>query len=256
MTDMKPMVLKVGGSELDHDEYVQGFAAAVRDLNRPVVVVHGGGKEISTFQSRLGIKTQYVDGVRVTDADTLQLAEMVLCGLINKRLVRHFIEAGVDAMGLSGVDRGLIRAEKQVSGEIDMGLVGRIVSVRGEVLLDLLAQGVTPIVAPISLGEGTNYNVNADHAAGAIASAIGAERIVFMTNVPGVLMGKQVARVLIPAEVERLIEAGTINKGMVPKVRTAVEMLGFGISEAVITNFDGLAAGTGTRIRPEQQSVK
>src|SRR5688500_18084100 len=111
MTDMKPMVLKVGGSELDSEGFIQAFAAAVRDLNRPVVIVHGGGKEISALQGQLGIQTEYVDGVRVTDAATLQIAEMVLCGIVNKRLVRTFIEAGVDAMGLSGVDRGLIRAE-------------------------------------------------------------------------------------------------------------------------------------------------
>lgn len=255
MLDTKPIVVKVGGSELDDENFLKGFASAVAALNRPVVVVHGGGKEISTFQELMSIKPQYVDGVRITDAPSLAIVEMVLCGTVNKRLVRYFLNAGVDAFGLSGVDRGLVRAEKMQHPDVDMGFTGAVVAVRGDVLLDLLAQGITPVLAPVSAGTDSNFNVNADHVAGAVAGAIGAERLIFMTAIGGVMIGEEVISVLTPEETERLIADGTISGGMIPKVRTAIEALEKGAQEAVITNLQGLATGGGTAFRRERVSV-
>lgn len=249
--EAKPIVLKVSGHELDDALFLDGLASVIATLDVPVVVVHGGGKEISTLQQQMGIEPRYVDGLRITDAPSLKLVEMVLCGSINKRLVRTFLAAGVDAFGLSGVDRGIVRAEQmQVPGH-DMGFTGSVASVRPEPLLELLAAGVTPVVAPICLGPDSAYNVNADHVAGAIAAAIGAARIVFLTNVEGVLIDGQVAPVLTPEAVQELIANGTIYGGMIPKVNTALEALERGIGQAVITNLSGLRMGGGTVFQGE-----
>ena len=243
---VKPIVIKVSGHELDDAVFLLGLAQVIAALDTPVVVVHGGGKEISTLQQQMGIEPRYVDGLRITDEPSLKLVEMVLCGSINKRLVRLFLAAGVDALGLSGVDRGIVRAVKMQGMGQDMGFSGSVTTVRPEPLLELLAAGVTPVVAPICLGPDSAYNVNADHVAGAIAAAIGAARIVFLTNVEGVLVNGQVAPVLTPADVQSLIADGSIYGGMIPKVTTALGALDGGIGQAVITNLAGLRAGGGT----------
>lgn len=239
-------VIKISGHELDDAAQLAEFARIVRSLKHPVVIVHGGGKEISALQTQMGIEPRYVDGVRVTDAASLALVEMVLCGVVNKRLVRVLIEAGVDALGISGVDRGLARARKMPHPTEDMGYTGEIVQVRPAVLRALIAQGITPVVAPICLGEGHNYNVNADHVAGALAGALDAERLIFLSNVEGVLVDGTVAARLSAADVERLIEAGTIFGGMIPKVQMAVQALNTGVQSAVITNLAGLRSHGGT----------
>jgi len=225
-------------------------------LNAPVIIVHGGGAEITGLQKQFGIEPRYADGLRITDADSLRVVEMILCGTVNKRLVRVLTNAGLDALGLSGVDRGLVRAEKMPHPSQDMGFTGQIVRVRGEVITDLLAQGVTPVVAPVcggeannfNVGEANNFNVNADHVAGAIAKAVGAARVVFLTNVEGVLVGSPAAVVptLTPAQTQALIDDGTIFGGMIPKVQTALGALAGGVQQAVITNLKGLQAGGGT----------
>jgi acetylglutamate kinase len=240
---LKPIVIKVSGSELDDHAYLAEFAAVVHDLQQPVVIVHGGGREISDMQQRLGIETRYVDGVRVTDEASLAIVEMVLCGTVNTRLVRHFLAAGIDAIGISGVDRGLVRA-KQMSP--DMGLTGTITAVRGEVVMELLRQGITPIIAPVSLGENTSYNVNADHVAGALAVAVQAQRLVFLSNVSGVLLKRKVVPSLTIARAETLIAGGRIFGGMIPKVRTALHAIDDGVYTAVITDLAGLKTGGGT----------
>ena len=133
----------------------------------------------------------------------------------------------------------------QVAGQ-DMGFTGEVVSVRGEVVLDLLTQGITPVISPVSLGEETNFNVNADHVAGALAAAINASRVVFLTNVEGVLVDNQVVNTLSPDQTQRLIDEGTIFGGMIPKVKTALHALETGVHSTVITNLKGLAIGGGT----------
>jgi acetylglutamate kinase len=240
------LVIKISGSELDDAAFVGRFAAAVRALTEPVVIVHGGGREISAMQRRMGIEPRYFDGVRITDAESLALVEMVLCGTINKRLTRSLIEAGVDALGVSGVDRGIVRAQKMDSPApaIDMGFTGRIAAVRAEPLREWLASGVTPVIAPICLGAGTNYNVNADHVAGAVAAALGAERLIFLSDVPGVLnKAGEVMPTLSSDQAEALITDGTISGGMIPKVRTALSALEAGAASAVIGGIDALDGG-------------
>ncbi len=243
-----PIVIKIGGNDLENPEFVAGLARAIAHLSAPVVIVHGGGREISALQNQLGITPQYVDGMRVTDEASLAVAEMVLSGRVNKRLVAALLNAGVDAIGVSGVDRGLIRVEKMQHPAGDLGRVGRVVSVRGAVLCDLLASGVTPVVSPISLGPDGPYNVNADLAAGAIALAIGAGAVTFLTNVPGVLVGDHVAPTLTAVEAEQLIQAGVIHGGMVPKAHAALEVIAGGVPRAIITDLTGLTSGFGTAL--------
>jgi acetylglutamate kinase len=245
------MVIKIGGHDIDDPAFLERLALYVNSISRPVVIVHGGGKEVSDLQSRMGITPQYVAGVRVTDRESLDLVEMVLCGSVNKRLVRLLVEQGVDAQGMSGVDRGLIRAEKMPNDSVDMGFTGQVHSVRGEVLREMLAQGVTPVIAPICMGDDSNYNVNADHVAGAVAAAVTAERLVFLSNVEGVLLEGSVLLVLTPARAKRMIADGYISDGMIPKVNMAVDVLRQGVSRAVITDLAGLSTHGGTVFLPQ-----
>jgi acetylglutamate kinase len=245
---MATLVLKIGGNELDDPAFVAELARVVARLRPAPVLVHGGGKEIGAIQRALGGEPRFVAGLRVTDEYALQAAEMVLCGSVGTRLVAALIAAGADAQGLSGVDRGLIRVEKQDHPEGDLGRVGRPVAVRAEVLRALLEQQVVPVVAPISLGPDGAYNVNADEAAGAVAAALGDAEVVFVTNVPGVLTGGSVAPRLTRAEIAALIADGTIGGGMIPKVRAALTALEAGVHAARITNLDGLSRGLGTVI--------
>lgn len=246
---LQPVVIKIGGNEIDDPTFLGELAPAVRSVAAPVIVVHGGGREISALQQLMGIEPRYLDGVRVTDAPSLAVVEMVLCGVVNKRLVRHLLAGGVEALGVSGVDRGLVRAEKMSHSTEDMGFTGQVASVRGALLRGWLEQGVTPVLAPVCLGENSSLNVNADHVAGAVAGAVGASRIVFLTNVEGVLVNGQRAATLTPEQAEALIVERTIFGGMIPKVRTALHALDEGVPEAVITNLAGLKAGTGTVFR-------
>lgn len=243
-----PIVIKIGGHEIADHDFLTELAETVRDLDVPAVIVHGGGAEISELQQIMGIVPQYLDGVRVTDEASLKVVEMVLCGVVNKRLVRYLVNAGVDAAGMSGVDRGLVRAVKMAHDSQDMGLTGQVSSVRGEVLREMLAQGITPVIAPVSLGADApvNYNVNADHVAGAVAAAINADRVVFITNVEGVLVDGASQPYLDVAATHALIEDGTITGGMIPKVQTALGALDGGVPQAVITNLHGLKTGGGT----------
>jgi acetylglutamate kinase len=241
-----PIVIKISGHELDDAAYLTTFAAAVAALGAPAIIVHGGGKEISALQTQMGITPQYIDGIRVTDAESLRLVEMVLCGTVNKRLVRTLIHAGVDALGMCGADRGLVRAQPMMIGGADLGCTGVVEQVRADVLLDLLDQNVTPVLAPICLGREHNFNVNADHVAGAVAAALDAQRLVFLSNVPGVLHDGNVQPRLSAEAAEEMIASGVIFGGMIPKVRTALEALRGGVREAVITDLDGLRAQTGT----------
>jgi acetylglutamate kinase len=241
-----PIVVKISGHELDDPAFLKRFVETIRELTQPVIIVHGGGREITEMQEKMGITPQYVDGLRITDAATLALVEMVLCGAVNTRLVRMLVNGGLEALGMSGVDRGVVRAVKVQHPDRDMGFSGAVASVRGDVLVQLLAHGVIPVIAPICLGDDSAYNVNADHVAGAVAAAIAAEKLVFLTNVRGVLVDGRVALGLTPERAEALIADGTIFGGMIPKVRTALGALQSGVARAVITDLDGLRMGEGT----------
>jgi len=240
-------VVKVGGNELDDPAFVGGLVRAVKKLPEPPLLVHGGGKEIRSLQERLGLEPQYVDGLRVTDLESLAVVQMVLAGRINKRLVAALIAEGVDAFGMSGVDRGAVKAEKLEHPAGDLGWVGRVVAVRTEVFRRLLDDGITPVLSPICWGaDGGIFNVNADHVALAVASELAAEALVFVSNVPGVLADDQLIEHITPTQAETLIADGVIVGGMVPKIRSALEAVAAGVAAVCITNLQGLVDGTGT----------
>jgi acetylglutamate kinase len=266
---MDRIVLKIGGSELDREGFVDGLIETLRGLwdRYAVVLVHGGGKAIARLQERLCLEPRFVEGLRVTDDESLDVAEMVLSGLVNKRLVGRLVAAGIPALGLSGVDNGLFRVVKmkQIGSEAhDLGWVGDIRETHAAPVEALLALGITPVVSPISLGlDGHTYNVNADHAAEALACALGAAELAFVSNVPGVL-GETAASppwgvrgglrgglpecipILTPREVDGLIDSGVIDGGMVPKVRSALAALERGVSRVRITDLEGLSVDGGT----------
>jgi acetylglutamate kinase len=248
---LPPILLKVGGNEIDDDAFLAGFVAEVAELSchMPVIIVHGGGKEIGELHHRLHVPFEFVDGLRVTTADSLRLVEMVLSGLVNTRLTRWLVNGGVPALGVSGVDLGIVRVEPLRPDGQDIGFVGRIVDVHADPLQRWLAEGITPVISPISLGlDGQSYNVNADQVAAAVAAVVGADRLVFVSNVPGVLLDGAVAPRLTIDQVEAYIASGQIFGGMIPKVRAAIEAVQAGAPAAVITNLAGLAAGDGTVI--------
>jgi acetylglutamate kinase len=241
-----PIVIKISGHELDSPEYLAEFAEIIREMNTPMVIVHGGGKEITQLQQQLAIEPKFVDGVRITDAASLALVEMVLCGTVNKRLVRTLVNAGVNALGISGVDGGMISAAKLYHETVDMGFTGQVTALRVDVLLNLLDMSMIPVIAPICLGAENNFNVNADHVAGAIAAALNADRIIFLSNVEGVLKDGALIDTLTTQETDALIADGTIFGGMIPKVQTALHALDDDVEQAVITNLSGLRNGGGT----------
>lgn len=248
------VLLKVGGNEIDDSAFLAEFVSVVAELRRqgPLVIVHGGGKEIGSLHERMGVDFEIVEGLRVTTYDSLRLVKMVLGGLVNNRLTRWLVNAGVDALGVSGVDAGLVRVEPLRPGGQDLGFVGRVVDVRVDVLQRWLGAGFLPVISPVSLGiDGHSYNVNADQVASAIAAAAGARRLVFVSNVPGVRIDGEVAPRLTVDEIAQHIASGQIAGGMIPKVRAAVDAVHQGVAEAVITDLAGLRAGTGTAIVAE-----
>ncbi|MEM7029396.1 MAG: acetylglutamate kinase [Chloroflexota bacterium] len=243
------LVLKVGGNEIDDPDFVEQFGKVLDTLSESTMVVHGGGKEIKQLQEKLGLEAQYIDGLRVTDEESLVLVQMVLAGRVNKRLVAALSSAGLDVFGMSGIDRASIQAEKLEHPSGDLGYVGKITHVKADVFHHLLRDNIVPIVSPICYGPGGDvFNVNADHVALAVAIALDADQLVFLTNVPGVLHDGDLLPDLTPAEVEALISEAVIFGGMIPKVRSALDAVDSGVQSVRITNLDGLKAGTGTVI--------
>jgi acetylglutamate kinase len=247
------VVLKIGGNELDDESFLYGLANAIKSLQtdgKYPVIVHGGGKAIADYQNRLGLETRFVEGLRVTSAEDIDLVEMVLSGLMNKRIVRTLIKEGVRAAGISGVDDGTLYVEKMWHPLGDLGRVGEIHDVDLHLINTLLSAGIVPVVSPVSFGtyDALSYNVNADHAAAAIAARIGAIRMIFVSNVPGVLIAQRVIRAVTADQAEAWIEDGSIFGGMVPKVRSAIQAVRSGVAQAVITNLAGVQEGTGTGI--------
>jgi acetylglutamate kinase len=246
-----PGLIKIGGAELENGPILGELVDALAPLLQqgPMVVVHGGGSDIARLQERLGLEPCFIEGLRVTDDACMDVAEMVLSGSVNKRLTARLVQRGVRALGLSGVDGGLLRARQLAHPKGDLGRVGEIISVDTACLRDLIAQGFTPIISPISLGDdGCPFNVNADHAALAIASALRAPEMIFLTNVPGVLQEGRVLPELTAQQAEEMIASGVINGGMIPKVRSALAAIEGGVGAARITDLAGLAAHTGTRV--------
>jgi len=242
-------VVKYGGHAMGDPELARDFAEDVvllKAVGINPIVVHGGGPQIGAMLKRLGVESQFVGGLRVTDAETARIAEMVLAGSINKEIVGWIGQAGGKAVGISGKDAGLVTAEKvqgrdpnPLSGierHVDLGFVGEPVAVDASILKSLAAQGFIPVVAPIALGiDGHTYNINADTMAGAIAGACGAKRFFLLTDVAGVLdKSGDLMTDLDPAGIAVLKADGTISGGMIPKVETCVAAVEAGVDAAVI----------------------
>lgn len=254
--DRQTIVIKYGGHAMVDAELAKSFARDVvllKHLGVNPVVVHGGGPQIGGMLEKLGIQSEFRDGLRVTDEATVEVVEMVLSGAINKTIVRAINTAGGKAVGLSGSDAGLIRAVKaqsktrdpdsHIEQVVDLGFVGEPEAVDPTVLTALAAadEDLIPVVAPVGVGaDGARYNINADTAAGAVAEALGASRLLLLTDVAGVLdkdgaLIREIPRGTVPA----LIEDGTAVGGMIPKLETAARAVDHGVGAAVI--LDGRA---------------
>ncbi|MET0245967.1 MAG: acetylglutamate kinase [Sphingomonas sp.] len=242
-------VVKYGGHAMGDPELARDFAEDVvllKAVGINPIVVHGGGPQIGAMLKRLGVESQFVGGLRVTDAETARIAEMVLAGSINKEIVGWIGEAGGRAVGISGKDAHLVTARKVQRDEadtlqgierhVDLGFVGEPVAVDPLILTTLAGQGFIPVVAPIALGaDGHTYNINADTMAGAIAAACRASRFFLLTDVAGVLnKSGELMTDLDPAGIEALKADGTISGGMIPKVETCVNAVKSGVDAAVI----------------------
>ena len=250
-------VIKIGGSQIDDRDFLADMVETIRQVQkrgvRPVIV-HGGGNEIARLHDEMGVPFDVVQGLRVTSDQSMRLVKMALGGIANLRLVRWLVNGGIQAIGLNGIDLGLIRVEKLTIEGMDLGRVGRVDAVHVERLLPLLAQEIVPVISPISLGyDGLSYNVNADHVAEALAVALNAAHLVFITNVPGVSIADRTMRVLPAEQVEDLIFGQFITGGMIPKVRAAASAVQHGIPSAIITDLEHYAQGEGTYIVSTQQ---
>jgi len=245
----KIFVVKYGGHAMGDAALAQDFAEDIvllKAIGILPVVVHGGGPQIGAVLKRLGIESRFVDGLRVTDAATAQVAEMVLAGSINKELVAWIERAGGRAAGISGKDAGLVRARKverttrdpgsAIEQVVDLGFVGEPESVDTTIIHTLLAAGIVPVIAPVAVGaDGHTYNINADTMAGAIAAALTASRLFLLTDVAGVLSkDKALLTDLTPADIAALTADGTITGGMIPKLETCVHAVEGGVDAAVI----------------------
>ena len=245
----KTFVVKYGGHAMGDPERQRDFAedmVLLKAVGINPVVVHGGGPQIGAMLKRLGVESQFVNGLRVTDKETAQIAEMVLAGSINKEIVSWISAAGGRAVGISGKDAGLVIAEKVQGREadplkgierhVDLGFVGEPVAVDPRLIESLCADGIIPVIAPVTIGlDGHTYNINADTMAGAIAARLGASRFFLLTDVAGVLDKQgELMTDLNPARIAELRADGTISGGMIPKLETCVSAVEAGVDAAVI----------------------
>ncbi len=241
----RTIVIKYGGNAMVDDALKNGFArdlVLMKTVGIHPVVVHGGGPQIGRLLERLGKESRFVSGMRVTDAETMDVVEMVLGGLVNKEIVNLINRHGGAAVGLTGKDGDLIRARKlelapdEAGESVDIGHVGEVESIDVAVV-DMLVQGdFIPVIAPIGVGEdGRSYNINADLVAGKVAEVLGAEKLILLTNTPGLLSREgELLTGLSAARVDELIADGTIHGGMLPKIRCALDAVRGGVTSAHI----------------------
>jgi len=262
------VVVKFGGNAMGDDEAMAEFARDIvlmRQVGMNPVVVHGGGPMINEMLARLGIKSDWVRGKRVTDKATVEVVEMILSGLVNKRIVQAINDQGGRAVGISGKDDDLMVCEPD---DPELGFVGRPVEMNVQVIRDLYNAGIIPVIAPVATGRNDNetFNVNGDTAAGAIAGALQADRLLLLTDVSGVKnKAGEVVTQMTPEEVRAMIDDGTIAGGMIPKTETALKALEDGVRAVVI--LDGRVSnacllelftdhGAGSLIRSTEPRVK
>ncbi|MGA1020088.1 MAG: acetylglutamate kinase [Candidatus Puniceispirillales bacterium] len=233
-----PVVVKFGGHAMGEDSYIRRFAqdmVLLRQVGAKPVIVHGGGPQIGAMLDKLNIKSDFINGLRVTDTDTIAVVEMVLSGAINKSLVSAINDAGAKAVGISGKDADLIRA-KRLKTDIDLGFVGEPTMVDTSVINALIAAELIPVIAPLARGnEGETLNINADTVSGAISAAMQATRLLLLSDVPGIMdKNGQVIPEVSVSVAKQLIKDGTISGGMIPKVETCIEAVEGGAEAAVI----------------------
>lgn len=241
------VVVKFGGHAMGDVTYIRNFAqdmVLLRQVGAKPVVVHGGGPQIGAMLDKLNITSDFINGLRVTDADTVSVVEMVLSGAINKSLVAAINDAGAKGVGISGKDADLIIAKKLLGEnktedgveKVDLGFVGEPAHIDISVINALIASDLIPVIAPVARGtDGETYNINADTASGAISAAMQATRLLLLSDVPGVMDkdGQVIPRITI-SQANMLIENGTISGGMIPKVNTCIEAVKGGAEAAVI----------------------
>ena len=235
------IVVKYGGSAMIDEElqkHVIEDVVLLKLVGFKPILVHGGGKEISRWVGKVGMEPRFVNGLRVTDADTMEVAEMVL-NKVNKTLVSMVQSLGVKAVGISGKDGGLLQVEKKLSNGEDIGFVGEIKKVDPKVLYDLLDTDFLPIVCPVGMDDEFHpYNINADDAARAIAEAVGAEKLAFLSDIEGVLTDKEDPSTLISEltvkEARELIDKGIVNGGMIPKLESCMHAINAGVNRVHI----------------------
>lgn len=240
----KTLVIKYGGAAMESPPLKEGFALDVillRYVGMNPVIVHGGGPQIGAWMKRLGKEPRFVDGMRVTDEETMEIVEMVLVGAINKEIVALINHHGGRAVGLSGKDGQLIRARKlnhrtRAGDEVDIGLVGEVEEINPQAIRLLEENGFIPVIAPVGVGAGgQTYNINADLVAGEIAAALRAEKLIHLTDVQGIQdRGGRLLSTLSRGEAERLIAEGVIAGGMLPKVESSLRALSGGTAKAHI----------------------
>ncbi len=244
----KTIVIKYGGNAMTDPELENSFARDIvllKTVGLNPIVVHGGGPQIGDLLAKIGKESKFIDGMRVTDAETMDVVEMVLGGLVNKSIVNLINQNGGRAMGLTGKDGNLIRAKKlyieKVTADgsiekIDIGQVGEVAGIKTDVLDVFIASDFIPVIAPVGVGyEGESYNINADLVAGKVAEALKAEKLILLTNIPGVLdKDKNILTGLSTQDVDALIADGTIYGGMIPKVACALEAVKGGVVSAHI----------------------
>ena len=235
----KIVVIKYGGNAMVNEQLKQQVMEDVALLwliGVKVVLVHGGGPEISETMKRLGKQAQFVNGLRVTDKETVDIVQMVLAGKVNKTLVNLLQMKGGHAVGLSGIDGGIIEATMK---DETLGYVGKITRIRTQPIMDLLEKNYIPVISTIASDrQGNTYNINGDTAAAYIAGALNAERLIMMTDIAGILRDKDDPSTLIPAltvtEAKQLFDEGVISGGMIPKVDCCIEAIGKGVKHVVI----------------------
>ena len=234
----KTIVVKYGGNAMISDDLRKAVISDIillKLVGINVVVVHGGGPEISAMLKKTGKESKFVNGLRYTDEETMDVVQMVLCGKVNKDLVATLNRAGGSAVGLCGLDGGMMKAKRRLDGGVDYGLVGEVVSVDPKPITDVIADGFIPVISTVAQGVDaeTSYNINADTAAAKIAIAMGAEKLILLTDVRGLLRDKDDESTLISqvrvSEVPVLVKDGVISGGMIPKVDCCVEAVRSGV---------------------------
>lgn len=250
----KSFVIKYGGAAQVKEELKESFAKDIALLNFigiKTTIVHGGGPKISAIMEKMGKKPKFVQGQRVTDQETMDIVEMVLGGLVNKEIVSLINSHGGKAVGLSGKDGGLIKAKKKlikkssakgVDEIIDIGLVGEVTQIDPHIIISLEKEGFVPVISPVGVGpKGETLNINADYVAASVASALKAEKLILLTDVPGIIDKKdRIISTLKKQQIKKLVHDGTISGGMLPKVQACIKAIEGGVSKTHI--IDGRVA--------------